>query len=163
VHIQQLYKVFSCFIYKKWRIFEIVDNSVTYKIVALTLAGLVFLSTSMQSMSLHFCGGKFAGVGLFDQEASFNNCCTPKVSECQMASAPADDNCCTDEFIDLDWDTDIAIQATSIVDSDIDDTLVFSAFSYAIVNSPQSTTSPKSYIPPLLFEQRTVLFQQFLL
>ena len=125
------------------------------------LACLVFLSTSMTSMSLHYCGGHFASVALFNHDNVPHDCCSSVAPECEQSNGA--DDCCTDKFIDLTWDIDIAVQVTTTLDSDIQLVAVLPSFSGSITNSPQSTSSPQSYIPPLLKQNRAILFQQFLL
>lgn len=115
----------------------------------------------MTSMSLHYCGGHFASVALFSHDNVPSACCAEVALECEKSNGK--DDCCTDELIHLDWDTDIAIQVANAVDTDVDQVAIIQSFSGSISSSPQSTSTPQSYIPPLLKEDRAVLFQQFLL
>ncbi len=114
-------------------------------------------------MSLHFCGDSLIGVSLFKKEATPKACCASELSECLIATSSSDDDCCKDSFIDLDWNTDIAIQSSSILDLEVDDATFTLSLDPWIINSPQAIVTPQSYIPPLLPEKRSVLFQQFLL
>ena len=118
----------------------------------------------MTSMSLHYCGDSVAGLGLFQQAKSTDNCCAPSGSECQMDLSTTEDGCCKDEFIDLEWDTDIAIQTSSIDDIDhVDHNLTTNPLTELTINSPQAINTPQAYIPPLPLERPYILFQQFLL
>lgn len=123
------------------------------------MACMVFISTSMTSMSLHYCGGQIAGIGLFDTEQDPASCCLVEQSKCEQES---EDDCCKDEYVELDWDVDIAIQSHEIQDNEVDIVAILSSFQNIVINSPQATSSPQTYIPPLLQGDRIVLFQQFL-
>lgn len=123
------------------------------------MAYMVFISTSMVSMSLHFCGGQMAGIGLFDSEYSVDSCCAEKVSTCEKESKK---DCCEDEYIDLEWDVDMAIHTDGSDQAQLKITAIIPAFYSLIINSPQAISSPQTYIPPLLQVDRTILFQQFL-
>ena len=138
-----------------------VKRSIIYRITASVLACMVFLSTSMSSMSLHYCGGHFASVGFFDHDSVSSSCCALVARECEKSNGEED--CCTQEFIDLNWDTDIAIQVASVLDINIQLVAIIPSFSGSVTNSAQSTFTPQSYIPPLLKEDRAILFQQFLI
>ena len=133
------------------------------RIVSLLMACMVFISTSMHSMGIHYCNGHFAGVKLFKMEVdsdTVTSCCIGEVNQC---TSSADKGCCDDEIIHLDWDTDIA----SSVKVDFDVTIVDALLNTSTFHSAEilSTRSilPQHYIPPLLNPEKHISFQQFLL
>lgn len=133
------------------------------RIVSLLMACMVFVSTSMHSMAIHYCNGHFAGIKLFKSEkaiSEISSCCVALDTQCVQTPSKG---CCDDEYITMDWDTDISSAVT--LDFELNQSWALTKATDFANSVPVSTRStlPQHYIPPLLALDKHISFQQFLL
>lgn len=140
------------------------------KLLHISLAILVFLSTSGLVLSKHYCGGVLKNVALFGEAASCheNNAmeACPLHSSMKMSEddTSEDSSCCDTKSELLKADTE---KAEITVDFSLTDYPVLLAVLLVLsgvspVESDSKTTHYLSYKPPLLVCDLPVRFQTFL-
>jgi len=119
------------------------------------------MSTSMQSISLHFCGGKLAGIGLFEFQLDNDGCCDESNLICQKTTQEKD--CCDDQFIQLNWDLNLTHQNSESINLEFPVVQSIPQVNPWVNSQPITICKDKSYFPQLPVAKRSILFQQFLI
>lgn len=138
--------------------------SFIYRVLSLSLACLMLLTSFDYSVNLHYCQDHFAGISFSDDAKS----CSSKTSSCssmkKMSSEEEDPNCCKNKKVhidDLDEDYTSPLMA-DLVDQSID---LISAIDFPVVytNFGKQVISYTSYRPPPPDIDYQVQYQVFLI
>ncbi len=152
--------------------YTIVDIKFSYRIISLSMAFLLLLSSSGISMDVHFCQGKMKRANIFGKAKTcqeVNDClikCGKKVNSCSTEDTCSTDeehkNCCNNESFEFDLDFDAAeLIATKLISVNQQ---FLTAFTYTYVlgvDIVKIVTPFSNYIPPPLEKNIAVLFQVF--
>lgn len=145
------------------------ENKISYRIISLTMAFLLLLSSSGISMDVHFCQGKFKRANLLGKAKTceqVNDClikCGKEIKSCHSDGEDGDHKgCCENQSVQLDLDFD----AADITPTDLSKTQkqFLTAFTYTyVLNLVPTKDKPKftTYIPPPLEKDISILFQIF--
>ncbi len=157
------------------------ENIRTYRFISCLLAMLILMSTSGWAVDMHYCGGEFQHLSLLGEAKSCHelgggthcqkkketkSCCSVKKmnEQCSLTQTEKDD-CCKNETLLLDLDTDLKdAPAQEISLENIAFILVY--VETFIGNAPDTKDTPckfLNYKPPLLHRDIPVLIQSFLL
>lgn len=149
----------------------------TYRIFSITMAFLLFITTSGLTMDMHFCGDQLKRVNVFGKAKTCaevailqKNCCAKKKSchsKSKITSCGTNGDhkgCCNNSAIDLDLDTDLVITSNDIFQSvDLQFLIAFSkAYLLLEDNSTKEMKAYLNYKPPLIERDILVLIQTFL-
>ena len=145
------------------------EDKISYRIISLTMAFLLLVSSSGISMDVHFCQGKFKRANFLGKAKTceqVNDClkkCGKEVKSCHSDGQDEDHKgCCENQSFQLDLDFD----SGDIISSDLSkiQKQFLTAFTYIyVLNLVPAERNPKftSYIPPPLEKDISILFQVF--
>jgi len=155
-------------------------NKFTVRILTITMAFLVLLSSIGFTMDMHFCQGilqhvSFSGEAKSCHEIAAQNalssCCKKKQkTACQKSNnnvfkEACDKNCCSNQTINVTPNTDLS--AAQIAAPDLKSiqwiSHVVKEYSFQAVHHTLSTPLPQNYKPPLLDKDILRFIQCFLL
>ncbi len=142
-------------------------KSKTYRFISLTMAFLIFFSSSGISMDAHFCQGNLKRVNLFGNAKSCSE--VSQVSTCHgnataniCSADDTHDGCCNNKSFEFDLDFDsveMFVQNISDTKVELAKAIVFGDFGYTLAYSKFNNYT--NYFPPPLQQDILVLFQVF--
>ncbi len=144
-----------------------------YRVLALTMAFLMFFSSVGISMDMHFCQGNLKNVSLFGKAKScyelesegISSHCSKKQSSCHKKTTAEDHKgCCNNETIDIQLDTDFV--DVSVTNLNIQQLHFVVAYIYTYFGLSTEQFSPSKFLyykPPLPDKDLLVFIQSFLL
>ena len=141
----------------------------TYRLISLTMALLIFFSSSGMSIDIHFCQGKVKRLNLFGKAKSCSEV-SQELSNCHhgnnaVSSCGTDvthDGCCNNQSFDLDLYFDSGeVTTLSLTDVQIKFVKAFVLNYLGHVLPPRTLQNYTNYYPPPLEQDITVLFQVF--
>jgi len=143
----------------------------TYNLFSLTMAILIFFSSSGMSMDIHFCQGKIKRINLFGKaktcaEVSQNSTkCHTTINTTSTCGIDSNHNgCCNNQSFELDFDFDFGdVMEHNFTDSQLKFVTAL-VYNYLGLKLPKpNLNNYTSYHPPSLRQNFIVLFQTFLL
>lgn len=144
-----------------------------HRIIAITLALLMFISSTGLSMDVHYCQDQLKGISLLGKakschEAQASQSCHKKNKSCHHsaeATQTEKDNCCHNESLVVDK-IDLGVsntQITTFQDIQFDFVAAFVAVYVLNYSVEVDFQSYQHYKPPLPDRDIQVLFQRFLI
>jgi len=149
-----------------------VNTKTPYRILSLTLALVLLISSSGITMDMHFCEGNFKRASIFgkaktcEQVSECMTKCGKETKACDSTSKCGSDGdhkgCCENETIDFDLDYDASeIAATELRPITKQFDVALSRSFLSSVSSVRETLHFFNYIPPPLEKDIAILFQVF--
>jgi len=158
-------------------------TSISYRIVALTMAILMFSTSIGFSMDIHYCGDEMKSFSIFGdaekcematkkkvEEEQSHACCHNKAKadkkmSCHLNTDGDDSNCCHNEEIvlELDSDFDLNQDAEVVIQQDFVFTTLYIFNSLFVYTIEEKTTPYFQYKPPLLIADVSILHQVFII
>ncbi|MEM9990641.1 MAG: hypothetical protein AAF738_02690 [Bacteroidota bacterium] len=153
---------------------------IIHRITALTMAVVLFVTSTGFSIDVHYCKDKIKSIRIFGEALSCHKntptsstkaCCHSKQKTCELAPTSQDDanlcekNCCSNKTIQIDNNQNTEKQLpVEISPLQIQFLAVFvQVFVLKKTKLHQLISSHLNYIPPLLNRNIPVLIQSFLL
>jgi len=133
-----------------------------HKILSISLALLVFFSTSSFTIHEHYCGGKLVDSSIFLSAKT----CSSEMEEpsSEEGCAIQKNNCCEDKVIILEGQDELK---TSTITLNLEQQLFVASFIYTYVNLfdglKENIIPFKDYVPPLVTRQLFKLDETYLI
>lgn len=145
----------------------------TYRVIAISLALLMFCTSIGFAVDMHFCKGDFKSFSFLDKAPSCHEL-SAKVTcphhqkmmeEACLEGNKDNRNCCKNKTVHIEADQDLQIQSSDLLSLHYQATLVFvqTKILYQNLSLSQISFPFQHYKPPLLFRDVPVLMQSFLL
>lgn len=138
---------------------------ITYRIVAITMAILIGMTSIGITINMHFCGGALRSVSLIESSGS---CCSKSTKACgnfEKSVDTQDKKCCENQSIEVQSDDDLVVDQIQVLSKvDNQDVLVpMTNTSDDSITVGYAAADFEHYRPPLIPKDISVLFETFLL
>jgi|GEM_PF-1114819 len=138
---------------------------ITYRIVAVSMALLIGITSIGMTINMHFCGGVLRSISVIQ---SNDSCCSKATKTCGNFEKIADTEnkkCCDNQSIEVQSDDDLAVDQIHVL-SELDNTDLIVEISNRNDHSRivgYNAADFKHFRPPLIPKDITVLFETYLL
>ena len=151
------------------------SGSITYRIISLSLAFLMFSTSVGFAVDMHYCQGKLKSVSFFGKAKTchdmtdvtqMNNCPHHKKVMKQIENCSKEDkkDCCDNKTVHIHSDQDQAIQTLDFTNKQIPQFVIAYVVAFFNINLINSNIPSFSiYKPPIVPKDIPVLIQSFLL
>ncbi len=136
-------------------------KQVFHKIMSLSMAIVVLLSTTSFTINMHYCGDTLMDTAVFHKaETCGMEMENPSSKDCSVTKK----NCCSDEQIVIDGQDELQLSLDKI---SLEQQIFIASFVYAYINlfegTNENVSSYQDYKPPLVIRQIFKLDETYLI